>query len=327
VTSASPPVSILLITKNHARYIDQAIESLERQTSDEFEVIVIDDCSTDGATDRLRAWVADTRRPARLIVNTRSLNICENRNQFLRVCRGAFVVSLSGDDYYEPDRISRQLGFFRTLPDSVGAIFSQARVVSDGGAEVGVWFASWPQVPEGRIFDDLLRGNFLSAATVMIRRSVIDAVGGYDETLFYEDYDMFLRIAERYELRYLPGVVSNYRLSPQGASRSPEYIAAMSDTTARLLLKWYGRDARHDRSIEARARFHAWRAFGADRARGLNTLAAVRRAHPSFVNGAAVVVAALPGVHALVAGSQRIVRSVKQARRRDATSARRVSFP
>jgi glycosyltransferase involved in cell wall biosynthesis len=314
--NVSPAVSILVITRNHAPFIDQCLDSVDRQTSSEFEVIVIDDCSTDGTTDRVRRWAGNTSRDARVIVNPRNLGMCENRNQFLRASRAAFVTSLSGDDYYEPDRITRQLAFFRTLPDSVAVVFGQSRVITESGRQVAVWFDDWKTIPEGRIFGKIIHNNFVAAATAMMRRSAIESVGGYDERLFYEDYDMFLRLADRYEFRYLPGVVTNYRLSAGGASRAPHYIARMSDATARLLLKWHGHGRPYDAIIERRARFHAWRAFGADRAVGLETLRALRSAQPSIVNRASVAVASTPGAHMLTSGLQRFVRTLK-ARRRD----------
>jgi glycosyltransferase involved in cell wall biosynthesis len=320
-------VSILVITQNHASFIDQCLDSVERQTSTAFDVIVIDNCSTDGTTERVRRWAERTRRHVRVIVNPRSRGMCDNRNQFLRESRGDLVTSLSGDDYYEPDRIARQLAFFRTLPDPVAVVFGQSRVVSEEGREVGVWFDGWPRVPEGRVFGELIHNNFVSAATSMMRRSAIEAVGGYDERLFYEDYDMFLRLADRYEFRYLPGIVTNYRLSAAGASRAPEHIARMSDATARLLLKWHGGGRPYDRVIERRARSYAWRAFGADQAVGVGTLRTICEARPSFLNRASMAVATLRGVHGLVSRAQHLVRHVKTRQRQRSAEKGRPTFP
>jgi glycosyltransferase involved in cell wall biosynthesis len=323
----APPVSVLVITRNHVRFIEQCLDSIERQTSPDFEAIVIDDCSTDGTTDIVRRWSARTTRDVRVIVNPRNRSMCENRNQFLRLSRGEFVAGLSGDDYYEPDRLARQLAFFRSLPASAAAVFSQARVVTEAGVEVGVWFDGRPQVDEGRIFGTLIHDNFLSATTVMIRRAAIDAVGGYDEDLFYEDYDMFLRLADRYEFRYLPGVVSNYRLSAGGASRAPHHIAPMSESTVRLLLKWHGGGRPYDAVIERRAFFHAWRAFGADPVLGRRALRAIRDARPSLRHRGAAALAEIPGLHPVLSRMQQTVRRFKAAQRQRAVENGRLTFP
>ena len=76
---------------------------------------------------------------------------------------------------------------------------------------------------EGAIFDALIRENFVPGPASMLRRSVVVELGGFDEDLFVDDWDMWLRIADRYELRYLDECVVRYRLSPGGVSRSPEY--------------------------------------------------------------------------------------------------------
>ncbi len=295
MTARQPAVSILLQTRNHEHYIDQCLDSLSRQTLGDFEVVIVDDASTDRTTDRVREWLARAPVPAGLIVNEENLGICRSRNLGLRRCRGAFVAGLSGDDYYEPRRLEWQLEFFRTLGDSVAAVFSRARVVDAEDRERRVWFDDSERPPDGRVFERLLRGNFLPTPTVMVRRSALDAVGDYDEALFHEDYDMWLRLADRYEFRYLPRIVTNYRVLPTSASRNPFYQARLYESAARSLLKWVGQDRATDGVALRGARRYALASFGADPQVGLEVLRAVNHARPSPLNRAAVAAAELPG--------------------------------
>ena len=109
-------VSVLVTTFNHARYVEEALESLRRQTSRDFEVIITDDASTDGCADIIEAWQARTGVAAQFVRNPVNCGICANRNAALARASGTFVCSLSGDDAYRA----------RTHRASVAVLFDAA---------------------------------------------------------------------------------------------------------------------------------------------------------------------------------------------------------
>jgi glycosyltransferase involved in cell wall biosynthesis len=321
-----PAVSLIVITRNQERFVDQALDSVSRQTFADFEVVLIDDCSTDGTVERIRAWLGRTPLDARLIANDRNLGMCACRNRALRLCRGELISGLSGDDYYEPHKIERQYAFFRTLDRSVAAVFGKARVVDEAGTELGVWFEHSPDVPEGYIFDRLIRSNFLAAPTVMVRRSAIDEVGGYDESLFYEDYDMWLRLADRYQFRYLPDILVNYRWHDNNASRSAAYRGPMNESRVRILLRWYGRDSSTSDIVIASAWKAALNAFAADRRLGLRALRQVHDARPSTWRRMTMAAAGLPGAHGVAARTLDALKR-RYSRKRPSPAHQRVIVP
>ncbi len=313
MTDPTPAVSVLVQTYNHECYIDQCLESLARQTFRDFEVVIVDDASDDGTVERVRAWLGRTSVAARLIVNEQNRGICASRNLGLRQCRGRFVAGLAGDDYYEPEKLEWQYAFFATLNPMVAAVFGRARVVSVEGRQLRVWFED-DAPPEGRIFERLLRGNFLPASTVMMRRAALDEVGWYDETLFYEDYDMWLRLASRYEFRYVPRILTNYRVVPTSASRSPSNRARLYESSVRILLKWYGRDAATDAAVIRHVRRSALAAFALDLRMGRAALRALCQAKPSLLHRTAIAATRLPGAHAFASRAY-AVRTRRRARR------------
>jgi len=240
-----PAVSVLLAAYRHERYVEQALDSVAAQTFQDFELIVIDDGSPDGTAERISGWLARTGYPARFIRNERNLGVCKVRNQMLSLARGTYVCWLAADDWYERDRLARQHRFFSALPAEVGFIYSDVNLCWPDG-RVGELtllarsLGAGVTPPEGEVFERLLRGNFVPAPGVMIRRAALERVGGYDESLSYDDYDMWLRLAHRYSVRYLPGVVANYRELSTGMSRSREWRPAMLRSTIELLLRWNG---------------------------------------------------------------------------------------
>ena len=249
--TSRPAVSVLLTSYRHEPYVEQALDSVAAQTFQDLELIVTDDCSPDGTAERIRGWLARTGYKARFIHNTRNIGICAVRNRALAMARGIYVCGLAGDDWYEPDRLERQHGFFSSLPEDVAFIYSDVKLVDPVGA---LWKPSFLQhclgpgvtPPEAGIFERLLRGNFLPAVGVMIRRSALDSVGGYDESLAYEDYDMWLRLSHAYAVRFFPGVVANYRVLPTGMWNSQAWAPKLASSTLRLLSRWVGVEPTHD---------------------------------------------------------------------------------
>jgi glycosyltransferase involved in cell wall biosynthesis len=299
----NPAVSQIVFTYNHEPFVEQCLDSVAAQTFDDFELIIIDDCSTDRTVERIEAWLSKSPLEARLIVNGRNLGICATRNVALGVCRGEFLSTVSGDDYYEPDKIERQYRFWQELDGRAAAVFGNVRMIDESGREIGLVYPSGRPPADGRVFDRLIEcGNFMTSPTMMTRRNVFETVGGYDESLFYEDYDMWLRLADRYEFRFLPGVLANYRTVSSGAARNPAYAAARCESRARVLLKWYGRSPGTDEVILNRAWKNGRRVLAADRSRGHRVLRAVCAARPTLRYRAGVALSAVPGAgHALAA--------------------------
>jgi glycosyltransferase involved in cell wall biosynthesis len=242
VARCAPLVSVLVTTYNHARYVEAALDSLRRQTSRDFEVIITDDASTDGSADVIAAWLARTGYPAQFIRNPTNRGICANRNAALARASGSFVCSLSGDDCYEPDRIERQLACFLAQPEIVAAVYSDASLIDAEGRLARRSYLDdllgGAAPPHGDLFARIMAGNFLPAPAVMLRRSAVADVGGYDESLFYEDFDMWLRLSFRFHFAYLPGQLVRCRALESSMSRSRSNQPLMNKTRTHILAKW-----------------------------------------------------------------------------------------
>ena len=241
-----PLVSILVTTYNHAAYLEQALDSVRAQTSGDFELVITDDCSTDDSASVIQAWLERTGMPADFVVNERNLGICASRNRALARSSGRFVCCLSGDDWYEADRVRLQSAFLLTEPDDVAAVYSDVRLVAPDGtvrAESYMGESTRRQgPPEGWVFEPMHRACFVAATGVMVRRSAIEAVGGYDEDLLFEDWDMWLRLADRYRFRYLDAVVANRRELPTSLFHAGFRTAPLQLSVIRIQEKWLDRD-------------------------------------------------------------------------------------
>jgi glycosyltransferase involved in cell wall biosynthesis len=284
-----PAISVIVGAYNHEAFVEGCLESVRAQTFRDFELIVFDDCSSDKTPERVREWAARTGTPLTFIVNEQNLGLCASRNRALSVARGTYVSTLAADDIYEPDKLERQHRCFESCPPNIAVVYSDITDVDvDGNAVVIARKPLPPAPPEGDVFDALLRWTFIRAPAVMMRRSALDEVGGYDETLAAEDEDMWLRLADRFEFRFCPGRVTRKRNLLTSLSHAPEYSYAMLESRVRVFSKWYGRSPESDAAIDARLDGFAYRARRAgrrriidDRADGLRLLALADRLRPS----------------------------------------------
>ena len=215
----SPSVSILVTTYNHSRFVEEALDSLAEQTCRDFEVIITDDASTDGTPDVIQGWLDRTGFEAVFIRNPVNQGICKNRNKAIALSKGCFLCSLSGDDAYLPDRIERQLAFFRQQPESVAAVYSDVYLINEFSQITRIKSISLNS--GNNMFFSILEDNSISAPAVMLRKKAVLTVGGYDEDLIYEDYDMWLRLSYYFDFMYMEGLVAKYRRLPTSLLRSP----------------------------------------------------------------------------------------------------------
>lgn len=242
----TPAVSVLVTTFRHARFVRQALDSLVAQTTRDFDVIITDDASDDGTADVIGAWLTERHLPARFIQNRVNRGLCANRNTARTMATGEFICSLSGDDIYEPDRVARQLECFREQPPRVAAVYSDASVIAADGTFLQSSFirkilGDEPLPENDRMFRRLLRGTFIPTPAVMIRRSAVDAVGGYDESLFIDDWDMWLKLAYQFAFHHLPGALVKYRVLATSMSHDVSLQYARVDSAFRTLAPWRGR--------------------------------------------------------------------------------------
>jgi len=293
---SAPAVTLIVLTYNQARYVDDALASVVAQTSADFEVVLVDNASADGSAERLAAWLPKLAMPAKLVVNPRNYGVSGGKNVGLEHASGEFICGLAGDDMYEPTKIARGLEMFRTLGAEVGVIFSDATLVTDDGEPCGRWFTPPRHFAEGAIFADLCGASFIPAPTTMIRRRALDEVGGYDTRRFVEDYDMWLRLSTRgHEFRYLDEPLVRYRLSPLGASRNPATQALTRESMARSLLDHTGVSPATDAVISRETWALARQVLAIDASLGRPLLRDVYRFDPNAKRRLQVAGAAVPG--------------------------------
>jgi glycosyltransferase involved in cell wall biosynthesis len=215
-TKPNPAVTVVATCYNHERFLLECLESIRAQTFQDFQLIVTDDCSRDSSPQMIEAWLAEHRPDAIFIRHEKNVGLCKTLNEALTHARGEFLSMVSTDDVWEPDKIARQLETMRNCPANVAVVYSDAAQMDESGNRLPQNFmeahSPGKEPPTGSVFPALADGNFIPAMATLIRRSAVEEAGRYDERLTYEDYDMWLKLAYRYDFVFHPGILARYRI-------------------------------------------------------------------------------------------------------------------
>jgi len=224
MTASSPPdqprVTVVLPVWNAGEYLAAAVESIRAQTLADWELLAIDDGSTDGSRQVLDDFA---RRDRRIVMTSRpNRGLAATLQEGIERARSGVVALMNADDVSHPDRLARQLAFLERHP-TVAALGTQTRLFVDGHATAIE--SRLPLSPQAcRRF--LPVAPPLAHPTVMLRREAVLAVGGYRPQSYLEDYDLWLRLAEHHDLANLPDALLDYRLHDgQFSSARDEKVA------------------------------------------------------------------------------------------------------
>jgi glycosyltransferase involved in cell wall biosynthesis len=190
---------------NGAAYLAEAVESVLAQTYADLELVAVDDGSQDDSRAILEGYAERDSR-VRLLANERNLGISATLNRGWREARGTYIARLDADDVALPDRLARQVEFLDNHP--AVAVVGGAAIIIDATGRRGA-IMRFP-TRSAAIRSTLPRHNCLAHPSVTMRRAALEALGGYRFD-HVEDYDLWLRISERFQLANLPDPVILYR--------------------------------------------------------------------------------------------------------------------
>lgn len=206
-----PLVTIGVASYNNATYLKETLDSIRLQSYHNIELIIVDDASTDGSIDIILSWLDEYPEVnAKLIRYSTNMGVCRVCNEIVTNANGEFISIIGSDDTYCSDKLAVQVPLLINSSQEVGVITSAIEFMDENGRTI-------PQPddfafphPEN-VFLILLNSCIIAAMSVLVRRSCFDEVGLYDESLPFEDWDMWLRLSKKYKFLYSPHVSARYR--------------------------------------------------------------------------------------------------------------------
>ena len=226
-------VSVVMAVFDGERYIREAIDSILGQSFRDFEFIIINDGSTDNTAGILQQYAQLDERL--LVFQQENRGLIAALNRGCGQARGKYIARLDADDVSVPDRFEKQVDFLDRHP-AVAVLGGAIKLINPKGALIGEW--RYP-VDDRQIKEELLRTNCLCHPAIMMRKDAFDATEGYRRPFRHaEDYDLWLRMAERFELANLPDILLYYRVhagqvSPKNLSQQV-FSALAAEAAARI---------------------------------------------------------------------------------------------
>lgn len=217
-------VSVIVPCYNGQEFIGEAIESVINQTYQNWELIIIDDGSTDESKKVMDRYLHDKR--IQYIRHDKNKGISATRNTGIITSRGEYIAFLDQDDIWLPEKLERQLELFKKSNSKIGLVYTDVYFIDSNGKIFGQ--RNPRNVVWGKTKEVILKELFLQSpitmCSTMFRKKCFDQLGLLDEDLFgCDDYDIYLRVASKFGIRYIPLPLAKRRYHENSAAKSDKY--------------------------------------------------------------------------------------------------------
>lgn len=224
-------VTVFIPVYNGEKYLREAIDSILAQTYTDFELLILDDGSTDGTNNVVSSYDDPRIRVMRNAVNS---GLCVTRNRGLSAARGKYIAMLDCDDIACPNRLAQQISFFENAPEGFALLGSGLEIISEDGRFQGVsffWYAP-EEIPAVLLFN-----NCFAQSAIMGKAAVLQTEKYSEEVAFSEDYDLWVRIASKHKVWNIPNTLTKYRLhrNSTGQSNRNKMIEMMRNISSQQL--------------------------------------------------------------------------------------------
>ncbi|MDH4231470.1 MAG: glycosyltransferase [Nitrospirota bacterium] len=215
-----PKVSVIIPTFNRLAFLQAAVESVLKQTFQDFEIIVVDDASNEDVQGIVQGFNDKRIKCIRHEVNKGEAG---SRNTGILHATGEFIAFLDDDDTWVPDKLRLQMNVLENSPLKVGGIYSGFIAADCAGKKLQT------KIPtkKGDIYRDLLVKNTIGTpSTVLIRRTCVETAGLFDEDICYgTDHDFYLRISRHFDFEFIAAPLVRYHIHDSRISNNPEMMA------------------------------------------------------------------------------------------------------
>jgi glycosyltransferase involved in cell wall biosynthesis len=218
-----PLVSVICLCYNHENYLEEAVQSILSQSYHEIELIIVDDHSEDNSVHVIEKIIGNNPG-IKFIKNQENLGNCKSFNKGFEVSEGEYIIDHSTDDILFKDRIREGINTFLKYDEDYGVNFCDAIIIDKDSKEIDRHYKRDRSgdlldfVPQGNIYSHILKKYFICPPTMMVKRKVLEQMGGYDENLAYEDFDFWVRSSRNFKYCFTDQVLVAKRELPGSLS-------------------------------------------------------------------------------------------------------------
>lgn len=226
-----PLVSILCLCYNQERFIVESLESIKSQSYSNIEVLICDDFSKDNSVEVINSWIKNNLQlNIQFISHSENQGICKSLNELLKLSKGKYIITIALDDLMEYDKVERHIKILEASSPNVALVFSNAYLIDDHSERFQntfiPYFHQYLNIESGNFYQTLLNDNFIPAMSCVTKSALIKDIGGWDETLTFEDYDMWLRLSKKYDFMYDDYKSCSYRMHATNSHKKKDFLNA-----------------------------------------------------------------------------------------------------
>lgn len=233
-----PLVSIIVVSYNHAKYIEENLTSIKNQTYKNIELIVADDASSDNSVEVFEKWLSDNNYTAKKKFHKKNTGLATTLNECIEMVNGKFVKFIAADDFLEPRSIEECVKVLEAIGDEVGMVFTDFITVDESSHIIDnlITYKDANFFDHGNLLDknQLLFRNVIIAPTALLRTTALKATGPYISNFILEDHDRWLRINELYRIGFVNEKLANYRVVDSGVTSTRHDRMVVEDIILKL---------------------------------------------------------------------------------------------
>jgi glycosyltransferase involved in cell wall biosynthesis len=272
-----PLVSVICLSYNHEAYVVEALNSVINQTYPNIELLIADDYSTDNSVGIIQDWVKN-HPEVHFSANEKNLGNTKTFNQLAKKAKGEFIIDLAADDILLPNCIEKQVNAFQNSNyRSLGIVYGNLIEIDEKGNFISNYYTEEDHPESGDIYKMVVgRTTKICSVSSMIKKSVLEKLGYYDENLAYEDLDLWIRTSRGYEFEYLPEILAKKRVLSHSLSshfliKNNSRSKKLNASTLQILIKAFQLNRTKDehKALIRRIRFEMYKFI---KARNFNLL-------------------------------------------------------
>lgn len=255
-------VTIICIAYNQEEWLEETLESVRAQDYYTKELIIVDNGSTDNTAEVIRNWIikSSIQFSVETVFHEKMQPYCQLFNQVLANVNSNYLVDLSGDDVLYPEHLSASIRELKIVPFA-GFVFSDAYILDEMG-EVKTFYKRntggelIEDIELSNVYETLIQRNFICSPTVVFNTAILRREGGYDESLYYEDFDIQIRLAREHPVVFSNhiGVLKRKHSKSMSSDQYQSYHSKMLPSTVKVCSKIQGMNIYNEENQALRKR-------------------------------------------------------------------------
>jgi len=262
-----PLVSVVCLAYNHETYVVEALESVLNQSYPNIELLIADDCSSDHSVAVIEKWLQNHPN-IQFFPNKTNLGNTKTFNNVVKHAKGEFIIDLAADDILLPDCVSRQIAAFQnTKYPNLGIVYGNLIQMDENGTYLNDYYTEEDHPESGNIYKMVVgRTTKICSVSSMVKKTVFETVGYYDENLAYEDLDLWIRASRVFDFEYISEMLAKKRelstsLSAHFTKKNNKKTKRLNESTLQILKKAFhlNRTKEEHKALLGRIRFEMYK--------------------------------------------------------------------